>query len=101
MRSKPLPLAVICDLNIFSNRGFTARRNICRNGGHPQIGGRVKSLDALIEGNTFLHNSVLDQEVHFLQSWLEGPTHIQDVLIRNNSYIGCIAVQAGHVSALI
>jgi hypothetical protein len=99
VRKQPLPLAVMCDLNRFSNRGFTARRNIFRNGGHPQVGGRVKSSGALIEGNTFLHNSVLNQEVQFLQSWLEGPTHIQDVLIRNNSYIGCTAVQAGPVSA--
>ena len=59
-----------------------ARRNIFRDAGHPQIGGRVKSSDALIESNVFLHNSVLNQEVSFLQSWLEGPTHIENVVIR-------------------
>ena len=94
-----LPLAVMCDLDRFSNRGFVARRNVFRDGGHPQIGGRVKSSGALIEDNTFRHNFVLNQEVQYLQSWLEGPTHIRDVLIRNNTYDSCTAVHGGPPSA--
>ena len=94
-----LPLAVMCDLDRYPNRGFVARRNLFRDGGHPQIGGRVKSSGALIEGNTFRHNAVLNQEVQYLQSWLEGPTHIRDVLIRNNTYENCTAVKGGPPSA--
>ena len=94
-----LPLAVMCDLDRFSNRGFVARRNLFRDGGHPQIGGRVKSSGALIEDNIFRHNVVLNQEVEFLQSWLEGPTHIRDVLIRDNTYENCTAVHGGPPSA--
>ena len=94
-----LPLAVMCDLDRYSNRGLTVRRNLFRDSGHPQCGGRVKSSGALIEGNTFRSNAVLNQEVAYLQSWLEGPTHIRDVLIRNNTYENCTAVHGGPLSA--
>ena len=67
-----LPLAIMCDLDCLSNHGFFARRNLFRE--HPQIGGRVKSSGALIEGNTFRDNVVLNQEVHFLQSSKAQPT---------------------------
>lgn len=27
----------------------------------------------------------------YLQSWLEGPTHIEDVMFRHNDFINCTA----------
>lgn len=59
----------------------------------------LDEIGALVEGNTFLHNGVLNQEVSFLQSWLEGPTHVYDVTIRNNIYQNCTAVHGGPLSA--
>ena len=32
-----LPLALMCDLDRFPNRGFVARRNLFRDAGHPQV----------------------------------------------------------------
>ena len=38
--------AVMCDLDRFSNRGALIRHNVFQHGGHPQIGGRIKSSGA-------------------------------------------------------
>ena len=35
--------AVMCDLDRFSNKGAVIRHNVFQHGGHPQIGGRIKS----------------------------------------------------------
>lgn len=37
---------VMCDLDRFANRGALIRRNVFQHGGHPQIGGRIKSSGA-------------------------------------------------------
>ena len=38
--------AVMCDLDRFANSGAIIRRNVFQHGGHPQIGGRIKSSGA-------------------------------------------------------
>ena len=97
--SSGLPVGILCDLDRFQNVGVKIRNNIFRNGGHPQIGGRLKGSGAVVENNRWEHNEQLNVEVSFLQSWMEGPTHISDVLFRNNSFVDCIADHAGPVSA--
>ena len=85
----------MCDLDRFSGAGVVIRNNTFRHGGHPQIGMRIKSSDALITGNVFTDNQQLNVEVAFLQSWMEGPTHIRNVAFQHNAFVNCSADRGG------
>jgi hypothetical protein len=87
-----LPLGMLCDLDRFHGNGATIRNNVFRHSGHPEIGGRMKSSGAAIEDNLWLQNTRLNVEVGWLQSWLEGPTHIQDVIFRRNRSVKALAI---------
>ena len=66
---------------------------------HLQAPEGSESSGGVVENNRWEHIAQLNVEVGWLQSWLEGPTHISDVLFRNNSFVDCTADRGGPVSA--
>merc|ERR1712194_184315 len=81
----------MCDLDRFNGAGLIVRNNVFRQSGHPQCGARIKSSHSVIENNQWIGNAFLNLESAFLQSWLEGPTHIHNVTFRNELIINCTA----------
>ena len=49
--------------------------------------GRTKSSNSIIEQNTWAHGGS-NMEITGLENWMEGPMLINNVTVRNNTFLG-------------
>lgn len=83
---------VMCDVTRFTARGArvvntTFHHTTCNLG-------RMKASDSLISGNTFTAPAGHNLEITGLQGWLEGPMRINNVTVRDNTFVGLGAAAA-------
>ena len=78
--------AIMCDVTRFTARGAkvlntTFHHTTCNLG-------RMKASDSVIAGSKFIAPAGHNLEITGLQGWLEGPMLIDNVTVRNNTFVG-------------
>jgi hypothetical protein len=84
--------AIMCDVTRFTGRGAAVLNTTFH---HTTCNlGRMKASDSLISDNTFTGPAGHNLEITGLQGWLEGPMLINNVTVRNNTFVGLGAATA-------
>ena len=77
--------ALMCDVERFLAKGSVIRNNSFH---HTTCNlGRTKSSDSIIEHNTWAYGGS-NMEITGLENWMEGPMLINNVTVRNNTFLG-------------